>query len=71
MPYRASELVRLVRADTDAATDRIITAHLATRGNTTHAARLLDVSHRSLRRYIRSLKLDQSIEAIRKNSRKK
>lgn len=70
MPYRATILAGLVRTNAPIAIDRIMSAHLATRGNTTHAARLLDVSHRSLCRYIRSLGIADAIDAIRKNSKK-
>jgi hypothetical protein len=65
MGYRPTPWGILVRTKPDEARQRILTAYLATSGNATRAAGLLDVSHRSLLRYVARLDLGAEIEKIR------
>ncbi len=65
MSYRRTPWGQLVEKHPTEARKRILTAFLATDGNTTQAARHLDVSHRSLCRYVKRLAIENQIKKIR------
>ncbi len=65
MAYRKTEWSRLVDEQPEHARTRILTAFLATKGNTTQAAKHLGISHRSLCRYMAQLELKEVVKKLR------
>lgn len=63
--FRPTPWGHLVREQPGEAKQRILAAFLATAGNAVRAAEMLDVSHRSLCRYVQRLNLAAEIERIR------
>ena len=55
----------LINEDPSSAKQQILFAYIANGGNAIHTAKFLDISHRSLMRYVKKLSLGADIKKIR------
>ena len=65
--YRATKLTEL-KENPGKAKQKILHAHLAAHGNTTQAAKLLNVSRRTLIRWIQKLNMTTDVQTIRETN---